>query len=454
VSANAGTPTAAPWIAGESRAGTPAATMSRMAAGVTTALLLVAVAVVIGVATPWRPLPVPSGGAVAAAPQRDFTAAERAREDRFHRAVRPPGYASLLVGLAVTALLALTPVGARVVTGAARPFGGGWVAQVLAGGLALLLIGRVSVLPFDARVETVLRRAGLSTQTWTSWLADLGKGFAVSSILTLAALVGLVGLARAWPHRWWIPAAAIAAGLVFVLSFAAPVVVEPLFNRFTAMPAGPLRDALLDLARQDGVRVDKVLVADASRRTTALNAYVSGLGATKRIVVYDTLLRSAGPEEVRLVVAHELGHAKRRDVLRASVVGALGTASFVCLLFLLVGPGAGDPRVLPRVLLLVGVVGLVTAPVGTLVSRRVEAAADVHSLNLTRDPATFVASERRLALRNLSDLDPSPLAYAMFATHPSAPQRIALARTWARVHGVPEPPSAVAPAVRPPAPHQ
>ncbi|HLZ38716.1 MAG TPA: M48 family metalloprotease [Mycobacteriales bacterium] len=428
--------------------------MSRVAPAVAMVLLLLALATVIGVATPWRALPAASGRPVAAAPDRDFTPAERAREDRFHRAVRPPGYTSLLVGLAVAALLALTPLGAGVVTGAARPFGGGWVAQVLAGGLALLLIGRIAVLPFDARVETVLRRAGLSTQTWASWLADVGKGFAVSSVLTLVGLVGLVGLARAWPHRWWIPAAAIAAALVFVVSFAAPVVVEPLFNRFTSMPAGPLRDSLLDLAREDGVRVDEVLVADASRRTTALNAYASGFGATKRIVVYDTLLRSAGPEEVRLVVAHELGHAKRRDVLRASVIGALAAAIVVCLLFVLLGPGAGDPRLLPRVLLLISVVGLVAAPVGTLVSRRVEAFADVHSLDLTRDPATFVASERRLALRNLSDLDPSPLVYAMFATHPSAPQRIALARTWARVHGVPEPPSAVAPSVRPPVSHR
>jgi STE24 endopeptidase len=309
--------------------------------------------------------------------------------------------------------------------------------------LALLLLARLAALPFDARVETVLRRVGLSTQTWAAWLADVGKGFLVASVLALAAVLGLVALARAWPQRWWIPASIAAAGFVAAVSFAYPVVVEPLFNRFTPMPSGPLRASLFELARRDDIPVGEVLVADASRRTTALNAYVSGFGATKRIVVYDTLLRSADPAEVRLIVAHELGHAKRHDVLRGTVVGALGAAAGAGLLFLLLGGRVADPRVLPRVLLVASILSLATAPVTALVSRRVEALADVHSLNLTHDPVTFVATERRLAVRNLSDLDPPAIVYVMFATHPTAPERIALARRWARLHGVPEPPATV-----------
>ena len=128
------------------------------------------------------------------------------------------------------------------------------------------------------------------------------------------------------------------AALVLGISFAYPVVIEPLSNTFTPLPAGPLRTSLLQLAAEDHVRVSDILVADASKRTTAENAYVSGFGATKRVVLYDTLLsqNKDDPAAVRLVVAHELGHAKNQDVLTGTIEGALGTAGAVCLLYLLI----------------------------------------------------------------------------------------------------------------------
>ena len=193
-----------------------------------------------------------------------------------------------------------------------------------------------------------------------------------------------------------------------------------------------------------------MLIADASRRTTALNAYVSGYGATRRIVVYDTLLESATPAEVRLVVAHELGHAKRNDVLIGTIMGAIASAAAVCALFLLLSwtpvlrraglDAVQDPRSLALVLAIVAIITTLFGPVANLVSRRVEARADVHSLELTRDPAAFTLSERTLQVRNLGDLDPNPVVYGLFASHPSGPERIAIARTWARQEGVPDPP--------------
>jgi STE24 endopeptidase len=190
--------------------------------------------------------------------------------------------------------------------------------------------------------------------------------------------------------------------------------------------------------------VKDVLVADASRRTTSLNAYVSGFGSTRRIVVYDTLIAKATPAEVELIVAHELGHAKRQDVLHGTLLGALGGAAGVCAMALLLSwtpvlqrAGAsspGDPRVIPLLLFLVALSTLLFAPATNLMSRRIEARADVHSLDVTRDVPTFIESEQRLARTNLSDLEPNAFLYAMFATHPSSPQRIALAREWARLH--------------------
>jgi STE24 endopeptidase len=160
--------------------------------------------------------------------------------------------------------------------------------------------------------------------------------------------------------------------------------------------------------------------------------------------VYDTLLRQATPQEVELVVAHELGHAKRQDVLHGTVLGALAGAAGICALFLLLSwapllrragaSSAGDPRVVPLVLLLGTAAPLLLSPVANLLSRHVEARADVHSLDLTRDVPTFVASERRLDLVNLADLQPGRLVYGLFFTHPSGPERIALAREWERLH--------------------
>jgi STE24 endopeptidase len=418
----------------------------RLPAAVTLIVLVVALGVTVGVLTPWQPLP---GKHEAVSVSRDFTSTEVAREDAFHRAVRPWSYASMALGLVVALALGLTSLGARLIEVVARPFGGSWPARAGVGAAVLVLVVSLLTLPLDTRSEVALRRYGLSTQNWGGWFGDRAKGVGLSIVLLAVAAIGGYALLRASPRGWWAPAAALAAGAVVLLSFVLPVVVEPIFNTFTPMQAGPLRDSLMTLARQDGVPVKEVLVADASRRTTAANAYVSGFGATRRIVVFNTLIDHATPEEVRLVVAHELGHAKRNDVLVGTIVGALGAAAAVCGLYLVLSwapllrragvSSAGDTRSLALVMALLVVTGSAIGPLANIVSRRIEARADVHSLELTHDPQVFVQSERTLNIRNLGDLNPNPFVYAMFATHPTGPERIALARTWAKQHGLADP---------------
>ena len=412
-----------------------------------TFVLAAALLVALAVLTPWRTLSLDGLSAVPTEPARDFSAAQLAREDAFHAAVRPPAYLSLGLSLLIACALGLTPLGARLVERVAAPFGGGWGWQVLIGTLAVTVVGRLLVLPWDAWSESVRRRYGLSTRTWGGWAVDVIKSYAVGLVVTLLVLVLVVALARWSPRWWWALGAALGALLVVAVSFAYPVVVEPVFNNFSPLEPGELRTSLLDLARDDAVPVQEVLVADASRRTSSLNAYVSGIGATRRIVVYDTLLRSASPAEVRLIVAHELGHAKSRDVVWGTVLGALGVALLVCVLALLSRSDAllgragvdslGDGRAIALVLAVLAVLAFVSGPVQALVSRRVEARADVHALDLTREPVAAIAMQRRLSTTNLSDLDPSPLVFGLFSTHPTGPQRIALARTWAEVNDVP-----------------
>jgi STE24 endopeptidase len=425
---------------------------ARRVAWVALLVLAAALATTIVVTTPWHPLP--GAGSLHGDAARDFTPEQIARAKRFHNQIRWPFGAGLVIGLVVVGLMGLTGNGAALVR-----WGGGrlpwWWLKVVVGVAAISLILLVAALPFNVWVETILRRHGLSTQSWISWTSDVVKSFAVAVVITSVGLVLLIGLARRF-HDWWFVPGAMAAFLLVVLaSFAYPVVVEPLFNQFTPMQDGPLRTSLLNLAAEDGVHVDQVLVADASRRTTALNAYVSGFGSTRRIVVYDTLLDSSSPEEVRLVVAHELGHAKNNDVLHGTLIGALGAAAGVVVLALMLGwpallqrsgaGGAGDPVVVALLVTLTSYGAFLVMPVENLVSRHIEARADVHSLDLTRDPAGVVGLERRLAITNLSQLQPNRWLYAWFGSHPTTVDRIESAREWARVNGVPVPPPSVSP---------
>ena len=410
---------------------------------------LVALGIALAVAAialvPWR-LPRPTRADRAAA-LRDLPADVVTRGRALHAALRPSMYGALLVGLVVPLLLGFTPAGGRIVARVAQPFGGHWLAEALLGGLVILMLVASVSLPFGAWRHTVLRDYGLSTQDWRGWAVDLLKGCAVGAVTSAVVLAGFYTLTRFAPVWWWAFGAVGAAALVVLLSFVFPVLVEPVFNRFTPMPAGPLRDELVRMASRDGMPVRDVLVADASRRTTGLNAYVSGLGPTRRIVVYDTLLREAPPGDVRSVVAHELGHAKDRDPELGTLLGAIGAAAAVVALYLLgewdallsrAGVNSiGSPRAIGLVLALFTVAGLVTGPVQNLVSRRVEARADQHALRLTGDSAEFSAMQVRLAQVNIADVHPPRVEYLLFATHPDTVERLAAAR---QPTAVPEPP--------------
>jgi STE24 endopeptidase len=401
---------------------------------------LVALAVALAVAAitlvPWR-VPRPSSAARAAA-LSEVPADVVTRGRALHAALRPSSYGSLLAGLVAAVLLGFTPAGARIVARVAQPFGGHWLAEAALGGLVILMIVWLLSLPFAAWHHTVLRDYGLSTQDWRGWAVDLLKSGAVGAVIGAVVLAGFYTLTQFAPLWWWAFGAAGAAALVVLLSFVFPVLVEPVFNRFSPMPAGLLRDELVAMAARDGMVAREVLVADASRRTTGLNAYVSGLGATRRIVVYDTLLREAPAGEVRSVVAHELGHAKDRDPEVGTLLSAIGAAAAVVGLYLLGEWDAllrragvdsiGSPTAIGLVLAVASLVGLVTGPIQSLVSRRVEARADQHALGLTGDSAEFAAMQLRLAAVNIADVHPPRLEYLLFATHPDTVERVAAAR--------------------------
>lgn len=413
------------------------------AALIAAVVLGVVVVLVIALRTPWTVLPAPSGGHSAVDPTAGLPASVVHRANAFAATLRPVSVAAILLGLAVSGILALTPLGGRLVRALAAPLGGGWVWQVLLGAIALTVIGQLGTLPLGAYAETVRHRYGLSTRGWGLFFRDVAVSTGISAGLTALALLGLVALIRAAPRTWWAWAALAAAALVVAGSFLYPVLIEPAFNTFTSMPASPLRTQLLALARANGTPVQDVLVADASRRTTALNAYVSGFGSTRRIVVFDTVLKQLPDDEIESIAAHELGHVANNDVLTGTVIGAVGAAFGVALLGWLLSwtpllkragaESAGDPGVIPLLLFLVAVGALLSTPVQSLVSRHIEARADVHALDLTSDPAAFTAMQQRLAGSNLTQPDPPAAWQWFFGSHPTPAERVAMAHDWARL---------------------
>ncbi len=314
----------------------------------------------------------------------------------------------------------------------ARMPGPWWVRVVLAVA-TLAVIGRLVTLPFALLLHDHQLDYGLSTQSLGEFLLDVAKTEAIGIVVTSLALLVLVGCARRWRRVWPAVAGGVLATFVLIGSFVYPVLIEPLFNDFEPLPDGSLRSQILAIADAEGVGVDEVLVADASRRTTTLNAYVSGFGGTRRVVVYDNLVDDLPEDQALSVVAHELAHARHRDVVTGSVLGAAGTVFGVGLLGLAVGAigrrehiTMADPVVVPLVLALVAVGGLLAAPVQNTISRQIETRADVDALRVTGDPEAFIEMQRQLALRSFSDPTPPGWSQFWFGSHPTTLERVAL----------------------------
>ncbi|MCW2756882.1 MAG: peptidase Ste24p [Nocardioidaceae bacterium] len=380
---------------------------------------------------PWHPLPdgrhlvdVPAG--------RYFSAAELRRASAYADPQRAISLASYAVSLLVSLVLGLTRLGSGLL-GRLR---GWWWVRVVVGSFLLLLVGELVTLPFGLALHHRAVVAGLSTQDVAGYLHDDLLNLLVGTVYTALAAIVLIGLARRLPRTW--PAwAALVSGLLVVLgSFVYPVLVEPLFNSFTPLPDGALRTSILRLAATEHVQVDDVLVADASRRTTTLNAYVTGFGATRRVVLYDNTVKDLPQDQVEAIVAHELGHASHDDVLTGTVLGALGAAAGIGLLGLLLSSGgllrrsgatgAADPRVLALLLALSAVGTFAASPVENAASRAIEARADRSSLLATHDVPAFVAMQKRLDVAALAEPDPPAVTQFWFGTHPTTLQRIGM----------------------------
>ena len=372
-----------------------------------------------------------------------FTSTDVYRSNRYRGPIYALTFGGLVAAIVAGAAMGLGP-GVRAlgrwsasVTGDRWPLHALLLAAVVTAGVGL------ASLPFGYGRYLHDRHWGLSTQSAAGYLGDVAKGSAFELGIAAITALAFVGIVRGLPRAWPAVAAGFAVVLTVLLVYVFPVIYEPLFNKFTSVEPD-VRARILAVADRAGVKVDEVLVADASRRTTRQNAYVSGLGSTKRVVLYDTLLRQSTPAQVDLVVAHELSHVKHNDVVKGTVVAAIGAALAVLFIWRMLewdalrawigAAGAGDPRALPFLAFVLAAASLLTGPALNAYSRHIEASADRSAIEITRDPDTAVQVEVSLARSNLSDLDPNPVVETMFFTHPSTLERIQIALDWRAAH--------------------
>lgn len=361
------------------------------------------------------------------------------KSSRYHRLKRRAELADLFWSAALLLTL-IASGGAALLRDLAHALTGGrYFLTVLLVAIALGLSHAIVSFPLAIYSGFVLeRRYELSRQSFQAWLTDYVKGLTVGAVLGLPALLLVYYTMTNAPDWWWAITGAIFAVLIVGLANLAPVLLLPLFFTFTPLRREELRTRLEALAARAGTRIVGVYEWALGAKTRKANAALTGLGATRRILVSDTMLDQYSDDEIEVVLAHELGHHVHHDIWRAlaleTVLILLGF--FVADLTLRtagrqLGVNAlNDPAGLPLLLAAAGAVSLILMPLGLALSRRHERRADRFALDLTSNPSAFVTAMRRLGAQNLAEARPSRLVEWLFYSHPPLEERLAAARAW------------------------
>jgi STE24 endopeptidase len=312
--------------------------------------------------------------------------------------------------------------------------------------LLLLVIGKALSIGLDYYGFLLERRFRLSTQRFTSWAWDEVKGFLVGLVLGAVVVEVLYITIRQWPQHWWMLAWALFMGLFIVLAQLAPVVLFPIFYKFEPLDNEDLRRRLVVLSERAGTRVRGVYRWKLSEKSKKANAALTGLGATRRIILADTLLDNYTPEEIEAVLAHELGHQVHRHILKSIFVQAAIT---------LFGFWAADWVLryavdhhtfrfdelsdfanLPLLALVSVVLSFLLMPALNTYSRFNERQADRYAFESISSVEPFITSMNKLAEQNLAERTPSKWVEWFFHSHPAISRRLAAAKQWGRKHNL------------------
>ena len=351
---------------------------------------------------------------------------------------------SALVSIAASLILLFTRASAAMRDLAEAMTSWRWL-QTLVYGVLFVLITSVMTLPYSYYTDFVREHEfGLSNLSLEEWLNEYAIGLGVGSLMTGIFIVGLYAVIRRTGESWWIWATGVSIIFAMFAAMIGPVFISPLFNEYKPMREGQLKEEILAMARANGVPADNVYEFNASKQHKRISANVSGFLGTTRISLNDNLLNQATPEEVKAVMAHEIGHYALGHIYEMMV--AVAVIAAIMFLLIDIGFGAlysmfgtwwgvrdfGDTAGLPILVVVSSLFGILLTPVQNSMVRTNEAEADIFGLNVAREPDGFATVSLKLA--TYRKLDPTPWEEFVFYDHPSGRSRISMAMHWKAEH--------------------
>ena len=319
-----------------------------------------------------------------------------------------------------------------------------WLAPGLFAG-PYIVTGTLIVLPWTIYTGFIREKQyDLMNQSFADWALDQGKGLGIGIVLSAILFTIVLAVIRKSPKRWWLWGALTMTGFAAFGAMIVPVFIAPVFNTYTEMKAGPVRDRIVAMTKANNVPADHIYVFDASKQTKRISANVSGLGPTIRISLNDNLLNRTTPSETAAVMGHELGHYVLGHVWKSIIAF---TAIFLLIFYIAYRAvpaiiarygtkwgvrDVSDPAAIPVFFIVVSVISVFLTPVTNTLIRTNESEADVFGLNTAREPDGF--AKTALALSEYRKLEPGPVEEFLFFDHPSGKTRIRMAMEWKAAH--------------------
>jgi len=297
------------------------------------------------------------------------------------------------------------------------------------------LINALVSLPFDYyHIFIIEERYGFNTRTMKTWISDLLKSLLITVILGSILLSLVMMLIERADGVWWIFAWLIFLLFQILISVIYPTVIAPIFNKFTPIQDNELHESIKELAVSEGLNIKGIFQMDAARRSRHTNAYLSGLGKTKRIVLYDTLLESHKNDEILAVLAHEIGHLKKRHIWKQIIISAIisfllffASSRIIAWSFMYESFGFSSTPVYAGLFLIAVIlepVWFLLSPIPMAISRRFEREADHHVSRVLKRGESLINALKKMALDNLANLNPHPVYVRFNYSHPPIPERI------------------------------
>ncbi len=309
-------------------------------------------------------------------------------------------------------------------------------------GLVFIILAFVVGLPSSYYGFHLEQKFQLSNQNFAQWFGEQLKSLLVLFIVGIISIEGIYFALKKAPRTWWIYVSVVFVFFTVLLVNLAPILVMPLFNVYTPLPQGEIRDRLVALSDKAGVRVEEIYQMDMSKQTKKANAMFTGLGNTKRIVLGDNLIKEYTPDEIEVVIAHEMGHNIMKHIWKMIFFMSFISAVGFFVIHLTMGgiinrfrrslkiENMADIASLPLFMLIFTLFSLVTLPIMPAYSRHLERQADKYALDLTGKPDAFITAMDKLTYQNLSNPNPSPVIEFLLYDHPPASKRIKFAETY------------------------